>query len=337
MKGGGKKEQDNEVLYLKFPAGNHKFQSVTKLDDGVWLVIPFCHRKFFFFIIFRSNFVPFFFLLFIFFVYEKKKNSLRKFKGNTKKLFEMATLEGNASSGSTDGKHKEEKKSNSSPPRSTSPQQQPLVTPTSPSYPPYGATAYIDPAQLAANGYDISDPNVNYTTAYVYPLSPQFSVQYYPDYSNGYQSYPGSPALHPQSPPINPTSPPFSPTFQYQQGGLTLSPPTHAAYMLPPHSAQPFPPLHISSPVLSGTSSIPGSPPQHYLPGPYIIATAAPSSSDHHNQQRKRHNDHIHHQQQLQLQQQLEAELNSFHTHNIYVRGLSSSTTDESFKEMCQV
>ncbi|CAO3649043.1 unnamed protein product [Mucor hiemalis] len=249
----------------------------------------------------------------------------------------MATLEGNASSGSTNGKHKEEKKSNSSPPRSTSPQQQPLVTPTSPSYPPYGATAYIDPAQLAANGYDISDPNVNYTTAYVYPLSPQFSVQYYPDYSNGYQSYPGSPALHPQSPPINPTSPPFSPTFQYQQGGLTLSPPTHAAYMLPPHSAQPFPSLHISSPVLSGTSSIPGSPPQHYLPGPYIIATAAPSSSDHHNQQRKRHNDHIHHQQQLQLQQQLEAELNSFHTHNIYVRGLSSSTTDESFKEMCQV
>lgn len=264
----------------------------------------------------------------------------------------MATLEGNASSGSTDGssKHKEEKKSNSSPPRSTSPQQQhqqPLVTPTSPSYPPYGATtAYIDPAQIAAaNGYDISDPNVNYTTAYVYPLSPQFSVQYYPDYSNGYQSYPGSPALHPQSPPINPTSPPFSPTFQYQQGGLTLSPPTHAAYMLPPHSAQPFPPLHISSPVLSGTTSIPGSPPQHYLPGPYIIATTAPpsssSASDHHNHQRKRQqqqqNDHMHHQQQLQLQQQLEAELNSFHTHNIYVRGLSSSTTDESFKEMCQV
>ncbi|KAG1111046.1 hypothetical protein G6F42_015146 [Rhizopus arrhizus] len=62
------------------------------------------------------------------------------------------------------------------------------IVPTSPSYPPYGATttAYMDPNQ----NYDPSaDPAVNYTT-YVYPLSPQFSVQYYPDYSNGYQSYP---------------------------------------------------------------------------------------------------------------------------------------------------
>ncbi|KAI8082326.1 hypothetical protein BDF21DRAFT_361407 [Thamnidium elegans] len=224
----------------------------------------------------------------------------------------MTTSEVNTNVNSTDGK-KEDKKSVT--PRSTP--QAKHVTPTSPPYPPYGAT-YIDPAQLAANGYEMADPSVNYT--YVYPLSPQFSVQYYPDYSNGYQSYPGSPALHPQSPPINPTSPPFSPTFQYQQGGITLSPPTHAAYMLPPHSAQPFPPLHISSPVLTGTSSIPGSPPHQYLPGPYIITTAE-----------------IHHQQQLQLQQQLELELNSFHTHNIYVRGLSSSTTDESFLEMCQV
>lgn len=199
----------------------------------------------------------------------------------------------------------------------------PQHVPTSPQYPPYG---YID-----SNGYEVTgESSVNY--AYVYPLSPQFSVQYYPDYSNGYQSYPGSPALHPQSPPINPTSPPFSPSFGYQQG-IALSPPTHA-YMLP-HS-QPFPPLHISSPVLTGTSSIPGSPPHQYLPGPYIITT------DHRN---KRHNHHqqqhtqqeIHHQQQLQLQQQLELELNSFHTHNIYVRGLSTSTTDDTFLEMCQV
>lgn len=234
----------------------------------------------------------------------------------------MTTSEVNTNVNSTDGK-KEDKRNVT--PRSTP--QVNHVTPTSPPYPPYGAT-YIDPSQLAANGYEMADPSVNYT--YVYPLSPQFSVQYYPDYSNGYQSYPGSPALHPQSPPINPTSPPFSPNFQYQQG-IALSPPTHAAYMLPPHSAQPFPPLHISSPVLTGTTSIPGSPPHQYLPGPYIITT------DH----RKRHNNNqqqeTHQQQQMQLQQQLELELNSFHTHNIYVRGLSSSTTDESFLEMCQV
>ncbi|GAA5797657.1 hypothetical protein HPULCUR_003048 [Helicostylum pulchrum] len=264
----------------------------------------------------------------------------------------MTTSEVNTNVNSTDGK-KEDKRSVT--PRSTP--QVKHVTPTSPPYPPYGAT-YIDPAQLAANGYEMADPSVNYT--YVYPLSPQFSVQYYPDYSNGYQSYPGSPALHPQSPPINPTSPPFSPTFQYQQGGITLSPPTHAAYMLPPHSAQPFPPLHISSPVLTGTSSIPGSPPHQYLPGPYIITTAGDhrnnkrhNNNNHHQQQQQQHHHHqqqqqqqhlqqqqqdeIHHQQQIQLQQQLELELNSFHTHNIYVRGLSSSTTDESFLEMCQV
>ena len=115
-----------------------------------------------------------------------------------------------------------------------------LMAPTSPPYPPYGT--YID-HQHAANGFDPNDLQL-YSGAYVYPLSPQFSVQYYPDFGNGYQSYPGSPSRHPQSPPINPTSPPFSPTFQYQQGGLTLSPPTHA-YVLPPHSASHFPPLHI--------------------------------------------------------------------------------------------
>ncbi|CEP12843.1 hypothetical protein [Parasitella parasitica] len=216
------------------------------------------------------------------------------------------------------------------------------MAPTSPNYPPYGAAAYMD----RNPNYDHSsgDPAVNYTT-YVYPLSPQFSVQYYPDYSNGYQSYPGSPSLHPQSPPINATSPPFSPSFPYQQG-MALSPPTHA-YMLPPHSAQPFPPLHISSPVLSGSNSMAGSPPppQHYLPGPYVIQASTDNvrngSKKHHQSQQQQQHQHqqhqLHQQQQQQLQEQLEVEANSFHTHNIYVRGLAISTTDQSFLEMCQV
>ncbi|KAI8352838.1 hypothetical protein EDC96DRAFT_517646 [Choanephora cucurbitarum] len=198
--------------------------------------------------------------------------------------------------------------------------QQAFVTPTSPPYPPYGA--YIDPNHLPG-GYEISD-SINYT--YVYPVSPQFSVQYYTaDYSSGYQSYPGSPALHPQSPPMNPTtSPPFSPTFQYQQG-ITLSPPMHA-YVLP-HPAKPFPPLHISSPVLTGTTaSSPGSPPHQYLPGPYIIQT------DHRNNKRNQVQ-----QQKQEEADHLEAESNSYHTHNIYVRGLPSTLTDEAFLEMCQV
>jgi hypothetical protein len=33
----------------------------------------------------------------------------------------------------------------------------------------------------------------------------------------------------------------------------------------------------------------------------------------------------------------MEADLDSFHTHNIYVRGLPSTTTDDSFLEMCQL
>ncbi|KAI9467801.1 MAG: hypothetical protein EXX96DRAFT_492983 [Benjaminiella poitrasii] len=213
----------------------------------------------------------------------------------------------------------------------------PESVPTSPSYPPYGG-AYMDPAQLAAaNGYDVSD-SVNYTTTYVYPLSPQFSVQYYPDYSNGYQSYPGSPSLHPQSPPINPTSPPFSPTtggyHQYQQNMSALSPPTHA-YVLPPHhhSAQPYPPIHISSPVLTGTTSIPGSPPHQYLPGPYIIQTTTTAPTDNRSNHHKRNYNYP----MPSEEQSFDSSLNSFHTHNIYVRGLSASTTDESFLEMCQV
>ncbi|KAI8393992.1 uncharacterized protein BYT42DRAFT_552983 [Radiomyces spectabilis] len=199
-----------------------------------------------------------------------------------------------------------------------------LTTPVSPPYPPYGS-AYMDSNQLsydrqpppphhhhpnAPAGFDLSDPS---TYTYVYPLSPQFSIQYYPDFSAGYQSYPGSPAIHPQSPPVNPTSPPFSPTFQYQQGGITLSPPTHA-YVLPHPAGHNFPPLHISSPILSGTTSIPGSPPHQYiqpLPGSFHDRSGSyPPFHDPPTQ---------------------------YHPQNIYVRGLSSTTTDESFLELCQV
>lgn len=189
----------------------------------------------------------------------------------------MATIESNADD-KINGKQVE-KSAHSTP--KTTPETHNI--PTSPPYPPYGYDMSGDPVGLA----------------YVYPVSPQFSVQYYPDYA----SYPGSPSL---SPSMNPTSPPFSPTFQYQQ--VALSPPT--AYMLPPHS-QPFPPLHLASPVLN-TTSMSGSPPHQYLPGPYIIA-------DH----RRR-------------DQPSEAETNSYHTHNIYVRGLPSTITDDSFLELCR-
>ncbi|KAI8139759.1 hypothetical protein BJV82DRAFT_646056 [Fennellomyces sp. T-0311] len=204
------------------------------------------------------------------------------------------------------------------------------MTPTSPPYPPYGVS-YIDPSHYDRhhhpNGFDPNDPAAAASyAAYVYPLSPQFSVQYYSDFGNGYQSYPGSPALHPQSPPVNPTSPPFSPTFQYQQqqpsSGITLSPPTHA-YVLPPHSSQHhhhFPPLHISSPVLTGTASVPGSPPHQFiqpLPGSFSLST---------DQRHKRHHSHQTQEQPVH-----------YHSHNIYVRGLSSTTTDESFMELCRV
>ncbi|KAI8987192.1 hypothetical protein BDB01DRAFT_784971 [Pilobolus umbonatus] len=196
---------------------------------------------------------------------------------------------------------------------------QSITAPTSPSYPPYGA--YID----ANGGYEITDP-INFTT-YVYPVGQQFSVQYYPDYSTGYQSYPGSPSLHPQSPPINPTSPPFSPTYQYQQTGIAMSPPPHG-FMLPAHTAQPFPPLQISSPVLTGTS-VPGSPPHQYLPGPYIISTDGRPG--------KRHYPPQHQLQQPNYRPEVPAEGGSpvYHSHNIYVRGLPSDMTDESFMEMC--
>ncbi|KAG0165904.1 hypothetical protein DFQ28_008154 [Apophysomyces sp. BC1034] len=170
-----------------------------------------------------------------------------------------------------------------------------LSTPTSPPYPPY----YVDPQVYEHCQPGAMDPNDSQAyAAYLYPLSPQFSVQYY---SDGYRSYPGSPALYPQSPPVNPSSPPFSPTFQYQQAGM-IPPPS--AYILPPHSApQPY---HITSPVLTGTASVPGSPPHHYIPLPLP--------------------EHRHKHQETQ-----------HHLQNIYVRGLSPSTTDDSFLDLCAV
>ncbi|ORX52053.1 hypothetical protein DM01DRAFT_1408500 [Hesseltinella vesiculosa] len=193
-----------------------------------------------------------------------------------------------------------------------------VLSPVSPSYPPYG---YIDPSmayEIQANG------GYEHPQTYVfYPVSPQF---YYSDYP----SYPGSPALHPQSPPMNPTSPPFSPTYQYHthpQGlsngpaaNPTLSP---TAYMLPPHSMHPpFPPLHISSPVLTPVGSsnrmVNNGPPSHYYESrkqgrhPHHSPTSSANSTGS--------------QDESPLHQRL----------NVYVRGLSPSTTDESFLELCK-
>ncbi|CAO3580970.1 unnamed protein product [Absidia cylindrospora] len=222
--------------------------------------------------------------------------------------------------------------SNSSHP---SPSQVPLpsshrhITPASSSYPHYGN---IDPNaayELQTNGYGPSGPQQyqpqhqqlqlqqhhlqpqqpQLPTYVIYPVSPQF---YYSDY----QSYPGSPVLLPQSPPTNPTSPPFSPTYQYQGanngagasvsgGNMIISPSSHAAYMLPTHHsvhhAPPpphFPPLHISSPVLSGTPV--GSPPHQMitLPGPYPAPPSQPHFYHRHQQQQhQRHYGRKKHQQ----------------------------------------
>lgn len=205
-----------------------------------------------------------------------------------------------------------------------------IPPPTSPAYPPF-AFGYVDPItaqyaydQAVASGYDPSDPSS--FGAYIYPLSPQFSMQYYPEFMSGYQSYPGSPAMHPQSPPLNPNSPPFTPTFQFQQGGMPMSPPTHA-FVLPP--GQHFPPLHLSSPVLTGSNSAPGSPPHQMmqrLPGPFNNTGSRSTGSGSSASQRRTN-------QQEQQQQQLS---NQFHTHNIYVRGLDSKTTDDGFADMCR-
>lgn len=177
---------------------------------------------------------------------------------------------------------------------------QPFMTPSSPPYPPYAA--YIDPS-----GYDPNDPNTP-TYAYVYPLSPQFSVQYYSEFnpSNArYQSFPGSPVLHAHplqhyqlSPPLIPSSPPFSPNLQYQ----TSSPPTHAFVLPQAH----FPPLHISSPMLTATG-------QHGFVQPFDL------------------------KKRQELLEQEYAHLTQFHPQNIYVRGLPLTETDESFLALCQV
>ncbi|KAF1800269.1 hypothetical protein FB192DRAFT_1423692 [Mucor lusitanicus] len=190
------------------------------------------------------------------------------------------------------------------------PHQQHFVAPSSPTYPPY-ATFVDVPTQVV---YDPNDPN-NTTYAYVYPLSPQFSVQYYAtDNSARYGSYPGSPVLHPHlahhhyhSPQMHPSSPPFSPTL--------ASPPTHATFVLPPHHQQQqhFPPLHISSPVLNASSSPPLQHHQFIQPLHFDL--------------KKR---------QEQLEQEY-AHLTQFHPQNIYVRGLSATETDESFLELCSV
>ncbi|ORZ10495.1 hypothetical protein BCR42DRAFT_422506 [Absidia repens] len=265
-----------------------------------------------------------------------------------------------------------------------SPSQAPLTsghcftTPAS-SYPHHGN---IDPNvvyELHTNGYEPTDPQQlqqqqqqhlppqqPQPTYVIYPVSPQF---YYSDY----QSYPGSPVLLPQSPPMNPTSPPFSPTYQYQGGNngagapvnggnMTLSPSSHATYMLPTHhSVHPapplphFPPLHISSPVLSGTPV--GSLPHQMvtLPGPYSTPPSQPQYHHRHHHQQQQQQRHYgrrknqqsqtsnHHHQNLSLrehsynQQATMEELSmNHHPQNIYVRGLSSSTTDESFLELCK-
>ncbi|GAA5801430.1 hypothetical protein HPULCUR_006876 [Helicostylum pulchrum] len=181
-----------------------------------------------------------------------------------------------------------------------------FMTPTSPPYPPF------QPAQLV---YDASDPNSMATFAYIYPVSPPFSVQYYAEPTNN--SYPGSPMLHYQlSPQLHPSSPPFSPNLQYQTS------PNHHAFMVPSQQQQQqhnniqqqqqhmhmqqqhFPPLHISSPVLTASSNT----------QPII--------------------DFKKHQELLEQEY---AHLSQFHPQNIYVRGLATSETDESFLEMCQV
>lgn len=184
-------------------------------------------------------------------------------------------------------------------------QPKPFIAPNSPTYPPY----YIDVPVV----YDPNDPNhpppppppqTTTAYAYIYPVSPQYSVQYYSAENARYGSYPGSPVLHPHlhytSPPLHPSSPPFSPTLQYHQP--TLSPPTHAFVV--PHQ-QPFPPLHISSPILNAS----GSPPHLQFIQPV----------------------------ELKHRQEEKENVTQLHPQNIYVRGLSSNETDESFLELVSV
>ncbi|KAG2223049.1 hypothetical protein INT45_008250 [Circinella minor] len=219
-----------------------------------------------------------------------------------------------------------------------------LMTPTSPPYPPY-AGGFIDPAAIQvrpSNGYEEAaaaaaahyhhhqghhahhhHPHHHHhhhphqatpggqatATAYVYPLSPQF--QYY---SDGGSSYPGSPAIHPQSPAMSPTSPPFSPPL--------LSPPMHPAYMIH-HGHQQFSPLHITSPVLTGVPGSPPAPPPLSSAGsPPLPPGYLPALFD---------SRHLHKDSHLEY-----LEESQLHSHNIYVRGLGDTVTDESFEELCK-
>jgi hypothetical protein len=207
-----------------------------------------------------------------------------------------------------------------------------------PSSPPTFATFIDQPPSL----YDPNDPSspplpATTTFAYVYPISPQFSVQYYTPSSNEqqsnshqqrYQSYPGSPVLHPAlahqyqlSPTLHPSSPPFSPVNlqfahpAHHQFNPSTSPPMGAqAFVLQPPHHHNLTPLHISSPILSASAG------QHQQIPMMSTATAF-------DLMKKR-------------QEQLEQEyihLTSFHPQNIYVRGLPTTETDESFLELCQV
>lgn len=194
-------------------------------------------------------------------------------------------------------------------------QQQPkaFIAPNSPTYPPYAT--FVDVSSQVV--YDPNDPNhpppppppqTATAYAYIYPVSPQYSVQYYSAESGGqYRSYPGSPVLHPHlhyhtSPPLHPSSPPFSPTLQYHQPAL--SSPTHAFVV--PHQ-QPFPPLHISSPILNAS----GSPPHLQFIQPLPV--------------------------ELKHLQEEKENSTQLHPQNIYVRGLSSNETDDSFLELVSV
>ncbi|KAI8086148.1 uncharacterized protein BX664DRAFT_335030 [Halteromyces radiatus] len=172
---------------------------------------------------------------------------------------------------------------------------------------------------------------------------------------------------------MNPTT--FSPTYHYQGTNISLSSPTNAAYVIPPpghHHQQRFPPLHISSPVLTGhhPTLSPGSPPHHYLPGPYEQRSGnIPSQQKqqiHHQHTVYHQNHHQHHypskrlqhrsrsqqpshqmttkelqeeeeeHQELQEYQRQLQQDSQYHSHNMYVRGLASSMTDETFLDLCR-
>ncbi|ORX45654.1 hypothetical protein DM01DRAFT_1364552 [Hesseltinella vesiculosa] len=197
-------------------------------------------------------------------------------------------------------------------------------------------------------------------------------VSYYPAIAYP-KSYPGSPATYPHplpphvSPAMHPTSPPISPTYIYSphlnphpvvaQGGYQFPPPhphypyvspnlAPAPYLSPPtmmmasQSPHSFPPLHISSPVLTGQPH-PASPPmlglrKHQqqqqrshaqLPLPRHPAASHPSSP----RRSVGSSNSSDHDSPESLVQRSSAT----RTQNLYVRGLNPDVTDESFYAMC--